>query len=249
MSLVYYPKSHRYKLDGSWVQGVTTILKQGLPNSSLMYWSARTVAEFVADNDAQVEQLRGMGRNSLVAALKEVPWTARDAAAARGTDVHALAERLVAGDEVDVPEHLAGYVDGCVQFLNDWQPEAIFTERPSAHRAHRWAGTPDLVGRLPDGRVCLIDWKTSKAVYESHAYQQCAYAHAEFYNDEDGNEQPFPKIDIGLVVLLRQHDYQVHPVDITDDAYTDFRYIHAVSRAGKADRVGPPMTAPGQDAA
>lgn len=234
MALVFYESSHRYRLDGRWVSGVTTLIKNGLPNSALMYWSARSVAEWVADNPDDVDALRRMGRGPMVNALKEVPWEKRDVAGVKGTEVHALAEQLVHGHEVDVPEHLAGYVESCVDFLDTWRPAPVIVERPLAHRAHWWAGRPDLFATLPDGRVILWDYKTGKAIYSDAAFQLAAYANAEFYVDDDGAEQPVPKVDLAAAVWLRQDGYDVVPVDgDLDQIYKEFRHITCVAAAAK----------------
>jgi hypothetical protein len=86
-------KGHWYKLDGEKADGVTTLIGDGLPKKPLIYWSARMVAEYVADN---AENVRGymetLDRDQLVKLLKDVPWSARDKAAVRGTQVHTLAE-------------------------------------------------------------------------------------------------------------------------------------------------------------
>ena len=147
--LTFYPKSHRYKLDGSWVPGVTTLLGKGLPKPAIPYWAARTVAEWVADQPDLAEQIARMGgRGPAVAFLKEIPWQKRDDAAIRGTDVHALAERIVHGEEVEVPDHLAAHVTGYVEWLDAFQPVALLTERPVASRKWRFAGTFDAVLRF-----------------------------------------------------------------------------------------------------
>lgn len=233
--LVFYEKSHRYKLDGQWVPGVTTLIKQGLPNEALKYWSARTVAEWVADNPGMTDHMwRLGGRGPMVAFLKEVPWQRRDDAAVRGTDVHALAERLVHGDEVPVPDHLAAYVRSCVAFLDDWQPKPLVVERPLAHRAHWWAGKPDLFASLPDGRVILWDYKTSASgIWPETAFQLSAYSHAEFYLAEDGTEQPIPRVDLCAAVHLTPEGYEVVPVKADDDVYAEFLAIHKVADAAK----------------
>ena len=77
MSLKFTASTHRYLLDGKKVQGVTTILSQGIPKPALPPWAARTVAEWVADNEASLEVLRQMGREPMVQALKNVPWQKR----------------------------------------------------------------------------------------------------------------------------------------------------------------------------
>jgi hypothetical protein len=109
--LRFDPASHRDRRPGKWVDGVTTLIKGGVPAPALMYWSARTVAEYVAENREQVDRLYEMGRWPMVSALKEVPWEARDVAQVRGTDVHMFAEQIVDGVEVDVPENLLTHVE------------------------------------------------------------------------------------------------------------------------------------------
>jgi len=56
---------HSYKMDGTKVDGVTTILgvlnKEALPK-----WAAGCVAEFVADDPDAIETLRSLGRKGMV---------------------------------------------------------------------------------------------------------------------------------------------------------------------------------------
>lgn len=257
--LVFYEKSHRYKLDGEWVPGVTTLIKGGLPNDALKFWSAKTVAEWVGDHPDITEQMeRAGGRNPLVSFLKEIPFQKRDDAAVRGTDVHALAEDLVHGKEVQVPEHLAGYVEACVDFLDTWQPAPLIVERPLAHREHRWAGKPDMFATLPDGRTILFDWKTTRSgIWPETAFQLAAYSHAEFYAADDGTEHPIPDVDLCAAIWLREDGYDVVPVKADDDVYREFRHlahVAAVAKRAKGTRttpgyVGEPLAAPTGEAA
>ncbi|MGH3500580.1 MAG: hypothetical protein ACRDQA_06745 [Nocardioidaceae bacterium] len=234
MSLVFYEKSHRYRLDGAWCPGVTTLIKGGLPNKALMYWSARTVAEYVTDHPDDVDALRRMGHAPMINALKEVPWEKRDVAGVQGTDVHDLAECLVHNEEVDVPDHLTGYVDACVDFLDTWKPTPLVVERPLAHRGHWWAGKPDLFAQLPDGRTILYDYKTGSGIYESYGLQMVAYSRAEFYVDENDVEQPIPPVDLCAAVHLRPDGYDVVPVlGDYDQIYRDFRHVAYTANAAK----------------
>ena len=242
--LVFYEKSHRYKLDGQWVPGVTTLIKDGLPNKALMYWSARTVAEHVADNPEGVEALRAMGRNAMVGALKEVPWQKRDDAGERGTEVHALAERLIRGEEVEVPANIAGYVDSCCAYLDEWRPRPLVVERPIGHRAHWWAGTGDLFAELPDGTIVLDDYKTARSgIWPETAWQLNAYANGEFYVDENGDEQPLPKVQAVRAVWLREDGYEVKPLEFGPHVYKEFRHMCMVAAAAKRGKGS--KTAPG----
>ena len=233
--LVFYPKSHRYRLDGAWVPGVTTLIGEGLPKPALPYWAARTVAEWVADNPDLTEELKRMGgRGPAIAYLKELPWQARDTAAIRGTEVHALAERLVHGDEVDVPEHLAAHVQGYVDWLDATNVKPLLTERPCASRQWQYAGTFDLIARI-DGVTWMCDVKTSSGVYGSMALQLAAYANAEFYLDADDAEQPMPPIDRYGVLHVTEYGTTLHylPANANDSAWRDFLHVAHVGRRAK----------------
>lgn len=233
--LVFYPKSHRYKLDGAWVPGVTTLIGKGLPKPALPYWSAKMVAEWVADNPDLTEDLKRMGgRGPAVAFLKELPWQKRDEAAIRGTDVHALAERLVHGEEVAVPEHLAAHVQGYVDWLDATSVEPLLTERPCASRQWQYAGTFDLIARI-DGVTWMCDVKTSSGVYGSMALQLAAYANAEFYLDADDAEQPMPPIDRYGVLHVTEYGTTLHylPAEYNEQAWKDFLHVQFVGRRAK----------------
>jgi hypothetical protein len=232
---------HAYKLDGKPVKGVTTLLNAGLPKPALTRWAAKTVAEWVADNPDDLTVLQRNGRGPLVDFLKAVPWQARDEAAVRGTEVHALGERLVHGDEVDVPEHLADHVDGYVKWLDTWQPEPIWTERPVASRKWWYAGTFDLIARMR-GTTWLLDIKTARGVYGDNALQLSAYANAEFLLDADDNETPLLEIERLGVIHVTAHGSELYPVADPDAAWKDFLHVAWVAKA--VDRVKNQITEP-----
>jgi hypothetical protein len=226
--LTFYPSSHRYKLDGSWVPGVTTIL--GVLNKpALTKWAATSVAEYVADNQDAVDGLYGMGRASMVAALKEVPWTKRDTAAARGTAFHEFAERIGRGEEVEVPEGTVPLVEAALSFLEDWRIETVLAEKAVGSREWRYAGTFDLIARYVnpvtgEAGVGVFDWKSSRRVYASTAFQNAAYAFAEFYSDNDG-EHPVPEVGASFGVHVREDGYDVLPLRFGPDIFDEFLTI------------------------
>ena len=232
--LVFYEKSHRYKLDGEWVPGVTTLIGDGLPKKQLMYWSARTVAEFVADRPDDVERLRQMGRAPMVAALKETPWQRRDEAGVKGTDIHRIAERLVGGEKVEYPDHLAGYVDACVDFLDTWRIEPVLVEESVASRRWWYAGTLDLVADHANGPRAIWDYKSGSGIWPEAAFQLNAYARAEFYG-LGGDEKPMADLGIEAAygVHLRSDGYDVYPLHFAESAFSEFLHIAYVAKTTK----------------
>jgi hypothetical protein len=248
VTLKFAEKTHRYWLDGKPIPGVTTLIKGGLPAPALTYWSARTVAEYVADNPEHVEQLRQMGRGPMVAALKETPWQKRDEAGVRGTDVHTLAEELVHGREVVVPEHLADHVEGYVRWLDQWQPVAVLTERSCANATNWYAGRFDFIGDIGGTRWCL-DWKTSSGVYGETAMQTDAYRNAEFYVEADAPDVhlPMPEgIERLGVVHITAAGTQLYPLDSTGAPFKDFLHAAWIARRAKDIKayIGQPLDAP-----
>ena len=248
MSLKFSPKVHRYWLDGRPTPGVTTILGKGIPKPAIPYWAARTVAEHVADNLHQLDSWSGMGRDALVAALKQTPWTRRDEAAIRGTDIHALAERVIHGEEVEVPEHLAAHVEGYVAWLDEYDVEPIWTERSVASRTHRYAGRPDFVGhvRALGDETWPLDWKPSKGIYGDTALPPAAHARAAFrapHPDPD-TEHPMPAVDRIGVVHVTEHGSYLHDLGSIDTAYTEFLAAKVIADSTKRrdDLIGDPIT-------
>lgn len=236
MTLKFAEKSHRYWLDGKPIPGVTTLIGKGLPKDGLMYWSARTVAEYVADNEDAVATLRDMGRGPMVSALKGIPWEKRDQAAIRGTDVHALAEQIVHGAEVDVPAHLVDHVTGYARWLDDFGVEPILTERSCANRTHWYAGRFDLIADLLGARW-LLDVKTSSNVYGDTAIQTDAYRNAEFYveADDPDTEIPMPEgIERLGVIHVTDAGTTLYPLESDGSAFRTFLHVAYVAKRRKS---------------
>lgn len=230
--LVFYPSSHRYKLDGKWVQGVTTILGGAMPKPALTKWASKSVAEYVANNRDAVEHLYGMGAGPMIAALKDVPWQQRDEAANRGTEVHDYAERIVKGEEVDVPEVLVGHVESAIAFLEEWDIRPVLVEAVVGSREHQYAGKLDLVADSRRAPRAIYDYKTSKSgIYGETAMQLVAYGMAEFHG-ENGNEHPMAELGIEAAfgVHIRADGYDVYPLQYGPEIYAEFVTLVEASR-------------------
>lgn len=223
-------RGHWYKLDGEKVDGVTSVLSNGIPKPALTGWAAKMAAEFTADNLATLAQL---DRATIIDTVKGAPWRDRDAAARRGTEVHGFAERLQRGEEVDVPEELEGHVDSYIDFVRTtgWTPEII--EGVVVNRRYRYMGTFDGIGRMPliDDRLWLLDIKTNRSgVYGEVALQLGAYRWAETYVDSTGKEQAMPAVDATGVIWIRADGWDLIPVNTGPDVFLSFRHAQLVAR-------------------
>lgn len=240
--LKFYPQSHRYKLDGAWVPGVTTILGV-LDKPALKKWAANTVASWVVENPNTVDLIRAKGGHGpTYDFLRAIPFQQRDDAAARGTTLHDYAENLLRGEPVEVDEEHAPVMESALAFLEDWHIEPILIESAVASRTELWAGKLDLIAayQRPDTGhtgIGIFDWKSGRALYPEYAWQLNSYAHAEFHG-ENGDEHPLPDVDAAFGVQIRDDGYTVCPFAFGPDIYAEFlaiRHVYAAVKAGRGD--------------
>ena len=107
----------------------------------------------------------------------------------------------------------------------------LYVEAPVFSRRWGYAGTPDLIARLVDNRVWLLDWKTSaKGVYLDNVLQLAALRFAEYTVDAAGVEVPLPTVDAAGIVWLRADGYDLVPVEATERAFRTFLAVKLVAR-------------------
>lgn len=165
-------------------------------------------------------------RAAVADALASLRFRDLDEAAGKGTEVHKLAERLAHGEEVEVPEHLAGHVRSYLAFLEEWQPYDALIERVVVNRRWRYMGKLDMIARvdnLPEwlaerlGRSSgtgLFDVKTARSgIFAEVALQLEAYRRAETML-EGREEVPMPPIDFVAAIHVRADGFDVYAFDI-----------------------------------
>jgi hypothetical protein len=220
-------RGHTYRLDGQAVDGVTTIINQGIPKPAIASWAARETAGYAYD---QLDVIGGLERDEAIDLLKGAPWRDRDRAANRGTAVHRLAEQLAAGTEVQVPDELVGHVDAYLRFLDDWQPDIHTVEFVGGNRRHRYMGTGDAIMGIPGHGLVLVDLKTNRSgPFGEVALQLAAYRYFEFIL-VDGAEQPMPEVASCAVIWLRADGYDLYPYRAGPEEFRYFLYAKEVAR-------------------
>jgi hypothetical protein len=245
-------KNHWYidEDTGERIPGVTTILKN-LPKDALINWAATSTAEYAIDNWDTLSELSPSGR---LKKLQGARWEARDAASNRGTQVHKLAERLVKGEQVKVPDELVGYVESYVRFLDEYDVQPILVEAVVHSATHNYCGTLDLIADMldpddPEQRVIAMpDIKTSRSgIYGETALQLAAYYYADHWIDLDARaECEIPKVDRFGGVHVRADGYDFVPLEVGPLQHRQFLYLMQVAEfvATSRDLVGAPVSSP-----
>jgi hypothetical protein len=239
-------KGHYYKdADGNRVPGVTTILGDSLPKKALINWAANATAEYAVDHWDELGELSPSQR---MKKLQGARYEVKDLAANRGTEVHDLAAKLIQGEEVEVPDPIAGHVESCVLFLDEFEPVAKLVEVTVASYKYGYAGTLDAVFFFPTlGKTLLCDWKTNRTgIFGETALQLAGYRYAEVYIDHDGKEQPMPEVDGCAAIHVRADGYSLIPVTAGPQQHLDLRYAMQIRRfdSESRDLVGSAVTPP-----
>lgn len=110
-----------------------------------------------------------------------VPRPILERARQRGEDFHewrAAIDDGVIDDDVTPPQAIASRIAAYRRFRAETGFVVEESERVVTHRALRYVGTFDLVGRMPDGRRFVVDTKAVAAVQPATRLQIAGYAMA-----------------------------------------------------------------------
>lgn len=215
---------HLYYLDGKHAPGVTTVVNGIGSSDGLVNWATELTARYAFRNR---ETLATLDEAEYIDLVSKASERERDAAARAGVEVHTLAHALLSDEPVQVPEHLTGYVRQTIDFLERWGVEDVLAERPVGNRRHWYAGRFDLIARLRDGSIRLLDYKTGRSVWRTVGLQLAGYRFAEFYLDDDDQEQELPEVDACGVVHIGSDSWELYPVQAGVEEFRDF--VRAVS--------------------
>lgn len=159
-----HPKGGYRNKAGKRVPGVTTICGRFKESGALMFWAYK-----------QGQRAERGEIDSL--------YDDRDKAAESGTLAHEMVEAYLHGhewtDPTDVDAEIVAEAsrafDSFLSWWNQSNIEIIDQEMQLLSEAHQFGGCPDAIGKMPDGRLCLVDWKTSSGVYTDYLLQLAAY--------------------------------------------------------------------------
>jgi len=150
--LEYDDKAHSYKVEGVKVPSVTRVVDGCFPKD-LTHWA-------------------------LSIGQEEYDKVINDALEI-GNDTHQWIEHYIKyGHACTEPEdYISKSVNAFLDWTTEYNPEWVDAERKVYCDKYKYAGTVDAVAKI-NGRVCVIDFKTSKKVYKPYHLQVTAYAQA-----------------------------------------------------------------------
>lgn len=248
---------YRHPVTGEELVSVTNALSNGMAKYGLPLWYAKNAAEYAMENLPTLVQRSRTDREGALRDIKAHAETVRDKAANLGTRVHALAEAHVLGKPMawEDGDHLAEpFLTQYLQFLKDFdvniEIDVVASEMSVAHPVYGYAGTLDLICKLPlrgytveDKRLSrdkkgtwLIDLKTSSTrastqTYPENALQLTALHRAREMWLPDDTVAPMLKGITGCAVLnLRQKTYKLIPLPTRQREWDAFRSVLSLTQ-------------------
>lgn len=210
------PKQGYYNAASDKIPGTTTIIGRFKESGGLIQWAYKSGRE----HERLVAQGKAAPRH-----LYDVVQAAGDS----GTIAHDMIEAAILGTTYDPPVNTPDDVlckarNAFAQFL-EWREqtriEIVATERAYVSEALQFGGTVDAIGRDLKGRIVLLDWKTSGAVYSDMLIQLAAYALLLEECAPEWTPQGFHL----LRVAKESADFAHHFYGELDDAKEQFRLL------------------------
>lgn len=210
--------TQQYRLkDGTRIPGTTTVIggNLGWNKQPLMFWAWQ------------------QGKDGLE--FRETTQKAADA----GTLAHAMAEADIKGSKFKIPEgtepETLTKAESAYSAYLTWKSmsrlELVESEVPYVSELYRYGGTIDAVGKV-NGKMALVDFKTSNGLYSDHLIQVAAYK----YLYEGNHDHP---LDGGIHILrfskegghFHHHFYPREAMEAPFRAFVNLREIHGLKKS------------------
>jgi hypothetical protein len=182
--LEFQPKKHWYSIDGEYVPA-TTAITNIISKPALIPWAANEGAKFYISNYQQtLGKTPSLKHEDMAKGIRKAHRATSGSAINIGVAVHKYAEEAVLWklERGPIPSMPDGKeIQNAINAFREWVKQHdinwLSSEEQVYNRVHGYAGTVDAVAEV-DGEFCVIDWKTSKAIYSEYHLQCAAYAKA-----------------------------------------------------------------------
>lgn len=188
VKLIFNPSRHTYNVwrngSGPVVVPSVTRITNVLDKPALVYWASNQAAEYVRDNltpgqvldEVDIQDLYNQARF----AYKQTSYKAMSIGSLAHNYIEAVVDHRL--NDAPLPERPVNLqanasIDECFRWFQEHDVRPIAAEQIVYSRDHHYAGTLDLYAEV-DGVPAVVDWKTSKGIYESYHLQAAGYVMA-----------------------------------------------------------------------
>lgn len=155
----YFKYSHGYEIGGAWYPRVTSICDI-IAKPGLERWLA---------NQGSFDLLQKKMK-------KIVGW---------GNNVHETIEKILLGKLPKVNPLIEPSIEAFLKWFKNHRVDVLGIEKRVVSKDHFYSGTLDVLAEI-DGKLGILDLKTSKRIWDNYFVQTAAYLNA--YNEEGGGK-------------------------------------------------------------
>jgi hypothetical protein len=177
----FFPDSHIYFVDGKRKTGVTTYLNIIDKSRPLIIWATELYRDYLLECVS-----KGITEDQIYegCVLHE---ERKQEAAAIGDEAHAWIEQFIIGNEPEMPKRREAQI--AVNAFFEWKDanrvKFLSSERVVYSQKHDYIGKMDIEAKV-NGKLSMIDIKTSHGLYNTYGMQTAAYLKAD--EEESGRE-------------------------------------------------------------
>ncbi|MCK6462851.1 MAG: PD-(D/E)XK nuclease family protein [Candidatus Pacebacteria bacterium] len=176
----FYPETHRYIINGKRPPSVTGILNIIDKSRPLIYWAVGLFKNFLFENLPNgITEEHIIEGSKLHASFKEQAATIGDLAHKWIEDYIAHKLKQIK-EKPEIPEDakVLNAINGFLQWEKEHKVKFISSERVVYSKKYDYVGKMDIEAEI-DGKLCLVDIKTSNGLYNTVSLQTAAYLKAD----------------------------------------------------------------------
>ena len=235
IELMFDDRLHSYKIDSPESEIVPSVTQtmDVISKPGLIPWALKEGVEWLAGNlffdretkHKHIFHTKGKGIDILSKGIKGAYKGTSKSAINIGMVTHEWVEQAIKwklghGEAPTMPklEPARKSIEAFRSWVAENEIEWHSAERKVYHRKYKYAGTVDAVATI-NGEYCVVDWKTSKAIYPEYYLQVAAYAKA--LEDMEGTS-----IDTAYILRCDKSNGKFQFVK-SDDLEADFHAFRA----------------------
>lgn len=244
IELQFSEAAHRYKVNGQYVEGVTTLLSKVISKDGLVPWAANLVTKYIQENCGVIEDLPEPIYSVSETTLQEAR-VAHLRKKTKGADVGSIVHKFIEGcvnsrlnqtPKPKMPEDKQAYkaAEAWLKWVADSDIKFIKSEVVVYSKQHNYCGTADIIFEL-NGKRYLGDWKTSDPKKEyKNGYTGKLQAYSEHfvqigaYDVAYSEEFPDDKFDAHMVIYITKTG-QLHTFETDNTERSKKLFINAVN--------------------
>lgn len=231
----FTPETHRYQLKGQKTYLVSVTSATGMLDKSrvLIIWATNLAKDFLLK---QIETLKTSQDEDLIKSLIDSACSQhqikKEQAADIGTQVHEWAEKHIARENPELPTE-PKVLNGVMAFMK-WLDENKFkftaSEKLVYSKKYEYVGLMDAAATLGKKKY-VIDFKTSKGIYNEYRYQVSAYLKAD-------EEESGVKYDGYWLVRFDKEtgEFEPHLFDDSEEIEKDFEAFKGLLAVKKREK-------------